>query len=55
MVGEQPIYRKCFYNQSGTDVDETIAHTNSDAIRQANIRFTETEEITEVDNDPFTL
>lgn len=55
MVGEQPIYRKCFYNQSGTDVDETIAHTNSDAIRQANIRFTETEEITEMDNDPFTL
>lgn len=55
MVGEQPIYRKCFYNQSGTDIDETIAHTNSDAIRQANIKFTETEEFTDVDNDSFSL
>jgi len=55
MVGEQPIYRKCFYNQSGTDIDETIAHTNSNAIRQANIKFTETEEFTDVDNDSFSL
>lgn len=55
MVGMQPIYRKCFYNQSGTDIDETIAHTNSDVIRQANIKFTETEEFTDVDNDSFSL
>lgn len=31
----QPIYRNCFYNVSGTDVDELIAHTNTDAIREA--------------------
>jgi len=55
MVNEQPIYRKCFYNQSGTDTDETISHTNGDAIRQANIRFVETEEVADVDNDPFSL
>jgi hypothetical protein len=55
MVGMQPIYRKCFYNQSGADIDETIAHTNSDVIRQANIKFTETEEFTDVDNDSFSL
>jgi hypothetical protein len=55
MVGEQPIYRKCFYNQSGSDIDETLAHTNGDAIRQANIKFTENEEVMEMDNDPFTL
>lgn len=31
----QPIYRNCFYNVSGTDMDELIAHTNTDAIREA--------------------
>jgi hypothetical protein len=31
----QPIYRNCFYNVSGTDTDELIAHTNADAIRDA--------------------
>jgi len=55
MVNEQPIYRKCFYNQSGTDTDETISHTNGEAIRQANIKFAETEEVADVDNDPFSL
>jgi hypothetical protein len=57
MVNEQPIYRKCFYNQSGTDIDETITHTNGESIRQANIKMTENEELAEVDtdNDPFSL
>jgi hypothetical protein len=55
MVGNQPIYRKCFYNQSGADIDETIAHTNSDAIRQANIDLTEVEETADMDNDSFNL
>lgn len=55
MVNEQPIYRKCFYNQSGTDTDDTISHTNGDMIRQANMKFAETEEVVEADNDPFTL
>lgn len=55
MVDDQPIYRKCFYNQSGTDTDSTISHTNSESIRQANIKFAEAEEVTESDNDPFTL
>ena len=55
MQNEQPIYRKCFYNQSGTDIDETISHTNGEAIRQANMKLVETEEAAEVDNDPFTL
>jgi hypothetical protein len=55
MVGNQPIYRKCFYNQSGADIDETIAHTNSDAIRQANITLTEVEETADMDNDSFNL
>ena len=32
----QPIYRNCFYNVSGTDVDELIAHTNTEAIKHAN-------------------
>lgn len=34
-VDGQPIYRNCFYNVSGTDMDELIAHTNTDAIREA--------------------
>jgi len=34
-VDGQPIYRNCFYNVSGTDTDELIAHTNTDAIREA--------------------
>lgn len=34
-VDGQPIYRNCFYNVSGTDMDELIAHTNTDAIRTA--------------------
>jgi hypothetical protein len=55
MVNEQPIYRKCFYNQSGTDTDDTISHTNGDMIRQANMKFAEAEEVAETDNDPFTL
>jgi hypothetical protein len=35
-VDGQPIYRKTFYNPSGNDQDETIAHDNSEAIRLAN-------------------
>jgi hypothetical protein len=42
-VDGQPIYRNCFYNVSGTDTDELIAHTNTDAIREA-IVCVETEE-----------
>lgn len=34
-VDGEPIYRNCFYNVSGTDTDELIAHTNTDAIREA--------------------
>lgn len=30
------IYRKCFYDSSGLDVDILVAHTNGDAIREAN-------------------
>lgn len=36
-VDGQPIYRKAFYNPSGNDHDETIAHDNGEAIRQANV------------------
>ena len=32
----EPIYRKAFYDASGTLEDEFIAHTNGDAIREAN-------------------
>ena len=35
-IDGQPIYRKTFYNPSGNDQDDTIAHDNSDAIRLAN-------------------
>lgn len=35
-VDGQPIYRKAFYNPSGNDQDETIAHDNGEAIRLAN-------------------
>lgn len=35
-VEGQPIYRKAFYNPSGNDQDETIAHDNGEAIRLAN-------------------
>jgi hypothetical protein len=31
----QPIYRKTFYNVSGNDTDELIAHNNTDAIKSA--------------------
>jgi hypothetical protein len=43
-VDGQPIYRNCFYNVSGTDTDELIAHTNTDAIREA-ATMLESEEI----------
>ena len=32
----QPIYRKTFYDASGTMEDTYVAHTNGDAIREAN-------------------
>ena len=35
-VDGQPIYRKCFYDATGLKEDELIAHTNGDAIREAN-------------------
>ena len=31
----EPIYRKAFYDASGLDTDEFVAHTNGDAIREA--------------------
>lgn len=40
-IDGQPIYRKTFYNPSGNDQDETIAHDNSDAIRLANVKASE--------------
>ena len=33
---EQPIYRRTFYDASGTIEDTYISHTNSDEIREAN-------------------
>ena len=36
MVEDQPIYRKSFYNPSGTETDELISHTNAEQIRLAN-------------------
>lgn len=36
MVDKQPIYRKCFYNPSGTEIDELVSHTNAEQIRLAN-------------------
>lgn len=36
MVNSQPIYRKCFYNPSGTEIDELVSHTNAEEIRLAN-------------------
>lgn len=44
MVDEQPIYRKSFYNPSGTETDELIAHTNAEQIRLANQKL-QTEEV----------
>ena len=35
-VDGQPIYRKCFYDATNLKEDELIAHTNGDAIREAN-------------------
>lgn len=46
----QPIYRKTFYNPSGNDQDETIAHDNSEAIRLANAGTA-----VETDEEGFTL
>ena len=41
MVDQQPIYRKCFYNPSGTETDELISHTNAEQIRLANQKLQE--------------
>jgi hypothetical protein len=35
----QPIYRKTFFTHDVTAEDETITHTNGDAIREANANF----------------
>ena len=32
----QPIYRKSFYDQTGTQGDDLVPHTNGDAIKEAN-------------------
>lgn len=45
------IYRKCFYDSSGLDTDVLIAHTNGDAIREANAAKAEgTDEVSVDDN-----
>lgn len=45
------IYRKCFYDSSGLDTDVLIAHTNGDAIREANAARAEgTDEVSTDDN-----
>jgi hypothetical protein len=54
-VAGQPIYRKTFYNQSGTETDEFVSHDNVDEIRRANAGVkpnVSVEESTDVD---FTL
>jgi hypothetical protein len=38
----EPIYRKSFYDPSGNASDELVAHTNGDAIREANGNATST-------------
>ena len=43
----EPIYRKTFYDASGTMEDTYVAHTNGDAIREANAGDNELEQITE--------
>lgn len=35
-VDGEPIYRKCFYDQTGKDVDEFLQHTNGEDIVEAN-------------------
>jgi hypothetical protein len=48
MVDQQPIYRKCFYNPTGTETDELISHTNAEQIRLANQKLeAEAEALTE--------
>jgi len=45
------IYRKCFYDSSGLDVDILVAHTNGDAIREANAIKAESSEDVVVDDN----
>jgi hypothetical protein len=40
----QPIYRKCFYDATGSKSDELIAHNNTSAIRTAMLEAEETVE-----------
>jgi len=40
----EPIYRKAFYDASGLDVDEFVAHTNGDAIREAQAETAQVDE-----------
>lgn len=47
-VDGEPIYRKTFYVASGQGQDVFVAHTNGDAIREANAsRLSSTEEVQE--------
>jgi hypothetical protein len=52
-VGGQPIYRKTFYNQSGTENDEFVSHDNVEDIRRAN--QTVVVHVSEEDTLDFTL
>jgi hypothetical protein len=54
MVDDKPVYRKVFYNQSGNDADEVIAHTNGEEIRQANASLM-SNKAEQVEEDTFTL
>jgi len=45
------IYRKCFYDSSGLDTDILVAHTNGDAIREANAANAENNEEVSVDDN----
>lgn len=47
----QPIYRKTFYNVSGNDSDELIAHNNTDAIKAAASTSVKEEEVVEESAD----
>jgi hypothetical protein len=41
-IDGQPIYRKCFYDATGSKSDELIAHNNTEAIRSAILEAEET-------------
>ena len=45
---EEPIYRRTFYDASGTIEDTYVSHTNSDAIRAANSSDIEEQEMANI-------